>query len=248
MAVIFPENTDAPRHQVASGINVRPHDYFLFFPVLQCRKRLLHLHAPLLRRRRHRMLHHQDIRLRKVNLVSDTTVIFVHLFIADRKILMTQSVDRRAAAVYDTVGLLPHLYQSLPALLRGRKMIVGQLCDRVSHQLVNISRDLSSLNMRKRNVQVGCGNRRGHRLISVSDSHHHIRPDVLKNCGQFYNTQSRGFRLRFQILAFYHIINLSGGSKSVLFYDAQRVPEAVQQNGRPHNKLQFQIRVLLYRL
>ena len=117
----------------------------------------------------------------------------------------------------------------------------------MSHQLVNVSRNLSPLNMGKRNIEIGCRNRRRHRLISISDSHHHIRPDILKDRGQFYNTKTCGFGLCFQIFTLYHIINLSGGCKSVFFNYTERIPETIQQNGCPYNKLQFQIRVRLYR-
>ena len=121
--VLLPEDPDPPRYHVTARINIRPHDDLLLCPVSQCVQRLLDLSSALLRRCRDRMLQHQNIRLRKINLLSNITISF-HPLIGDGQILMIQRIDGRTAAVHDTPWLFSHPDQPLPALLCRWKMIV----------------------------------------------------------------------------------------------------------------------------
>ena len=120
-------------------------------------------------------------------------------------------------------------------------MKIRQLRHRMTHLLVNRSRNLASLHMGNGYVHVRSsdGGREG--FVSIGDGDNDIGLEVVKNRRQFDQAQSRRFRRCDRILPFHHHEHPGRDLKTIPPDGLDRIAVAGQKRRTPDNELKLEI-------
>ena len=99
-------------------------------------------------------------------------------------------------------GSLAHAHDALGRLRVGREMHVRELRHRVADALVDRAADLAAHRVRDRDVHVGRGDRRRHRLEAIADADDDVGLEhARRRVGSSMQPEARGLRHRRRRLA-----------------------------------------------
>ena len=118
--------------------------------------------------------------------------------------------------------------RSAASLVR-REMQVRELGDRVADALVDRAGDLPAHRVRERDVHVGAGDRRRHRLEAVADGDDDVGLEQLEQRRQLQQPQPGRLRHRHRRLAFDDHVDARVGHEAVALDDVDDRSEPIEQ-------------------